>query len=288
MGKFNALYKSSMAVILSLLVIAVYHTYSLTKEDGVEREHSISSDVGNLDATTASQTTASEKHTAYGDPKQFNQSIDPALHQSHQKIQRGSAWISNTQDFGTGGETRGFIGNSDPNTNDMLDGMTIEEIRDLHARQLKASRNYDPDEWVIEPTESEPGVTLAEAQALHQKQAVSALSEITADAQVPMPDTPEIQMTLSDIQALHEKQQLQAEENRRRDVLLSFPTAGKHIDILESELSRLHDKQHKAFTASITTDADQHFVTPVAEDGGPLLTIREVREMHEQQLDESW
>jgi len=176
-----------------------------------------------------------------------------------------------------------------PKTDRIVEGVGLSEkgLRKLHANQKRVtdqmSRNMDS--IVIAPgEEGGKGVTLGELLALHeqQKQAIKDANDDYDEIVIPALKEGYPGFTRTDLTELHEQQQL-AIENRQDWDQVMIPDSGDGYPALTwGEVARLHEQQTDEMWERAADPYD--LAVPFAEGGGPNMTVRELKNLHMQQL----
>lgn len=164
-------------------------------------------------------------------------------------------------------------------------GLSEGELKALHARQnheIKMMKE-DINSIVIPPTrEGEASKTLGQLLALHNQQKYEIekadyLNEIV----IPASEDGSPGLSRNELKLLHEQQEKELENNINWNEIVIPANEGGLPELSGEKISTLHDQQHYEIWEEI--DNPYEPVAPPLEDGGPNLTVFEIKELHKRQ-----
>lgn len=160
--------------------------------------------------------------------------------------------------------------------------LSPEEIKLLHARQqleLEQMLN-DTDAIALQATsDGEPGMTVREILALHEKQKSEAsAADRSNEIVIPAGDDGTPALSVSALRDIHDRQQVEFAANGNAEEIVIEATTSGAGPMTRADLQALHARQRSMIDGR--ADAQQQFVAPLPEAGDPYLTVNDVQEMH--------
>jgi len=164
-------------------------------------------------------------------------------------------------------------------------GLSEDELRALHARQDREIKlmSGDMDSIVIPPAkEGDPGITFGELLALHEQQRHEIEEADKRDEIVITPSEDGYPgLSRDELTVLHEQQERELENKKDRDEIVIPVSKDGYPGLSRNELTTLQDQQNY----ELWEDIDNLYkpVAPSPEEGGPNLTVYELKELHKRQ-----
>lgn len=164
-------------------------------------------------------------------------------------------------------------------------GLSVDGLKVLHARQDLEIKQMieDTDSIVIPPVkEGDPGITVGELLALQRKQKVEIEKAYNRDEIViPASQDGSPGLSRNELTVLHEQQERELEIKNERDEIVIPASENGYPGLSRNELIILQDQQNY----EIWEDIDNFYepVAPSPEEGGPNLTVYELKEVHKRQ-----
>ncbi len=164
-------------------------------------------------------------------------------------------------------------------------GLSEKELRALHAKQRQEieQMQMDLESIVIVPSEEDGrGYTLGELLALHehQKQVIANADDLD-EIVIPAFNEGYPGLSRSDLIELHKKQRLAIENSQAWDEIVIPDSENGYADLSWDEVATIQEQQSDEI---LEMDADPYdFAAPYPEDGGPDMTVQELRTLHTKQ-----
>jgi hypothetical protein len=165
-------------------------------------------------------------------------------------------------------------------------GLTVSELKALHAKQLRETEQMpiDIDEIIIPSTKNDPeGMTHRDLIALHEQQQLEQETVYPLDEVVVIqPQSGSPGLTAAELYALHERQLQRIESSDDRyEVVIPVADDGSP-GLSMSTLKVLHE--HQKNESETSTDLINKYIAPHPENREDYLTVEQVRELHKRQL----
>ncbi|MGV7224603.1 MAG: hypothetical protein ACQ9MH_24195 [Nitrospinales bacterium] len=166
-------------------------------------------------------------------------------------------------------------------------GLSEKELRTLHANQRREIEQMyrNMDSIVIAPgEEGGKGITLGELLALHeqQKQAIKDANDDYDEIVIPALKEGYPDLTRMDLIELHEQQRLAIENVQDWDQVVISDSEDGYPALSWDEVATLQEQQTDEMWERAADPYD--LAVPFAEGGGPNMTVREIKNLHMQQL----
>jgi len=166
-------------------------------------------------------------------------------------------------------------------------GLSEDELKALHARQRREielmSRNLDS--IVIGPEkEGSASITLGDLLALHGQQRHEIEKANDCDEIViPASEGGYPGLSRGELTVLHEKQESELENHGNWDELVIPASEDGYPGLSRDELTTVQEQQNYELWESIEVPYPYEPVAPPPEEGGPNLTVLELKELHKRQ-----
>lgn len=165
-------------------------------------------------------------------------------------------------------------------------GLSEDELKALHARQNREIKlmSGDMDSIVISPAkDGDPGITIGELLALHEQQGHEIEEADDRDDEIVIPASEYGYPGLSrdELTVLHKQQESEFENHGNWDEIVIPASEDGYIGISREELTTVQEQQNYELWESIV--ALNEPVAPPPEEGGPNLTVLELKELHKRQ-----